>query len=71
MYAMREAWRSWSVDIETDEASSISFNEMLLPPIIYLLLYFNSCLNPLLYALLSENFRRGLRDLFYERFHRQ
>eukprot|EP00106_Octopus_bimaculoides_P012678 XP_014780120.1 PREDICTED: galanin receptor type 1-like [Octopus bimaculoides] len=36
----------------------------LLSPICYLLYYANSGLNPLLYALLSENFRRSFRDSF-------
>lgn len=36
----------------------------LLSPICYLLYYTNSGLNPLLYAFLSDNFRKSLRDSF-------
>ena len=41
-----------------------SFAQLLLPPISFLLFYFNSALNPFLYAFLSDNFRNSLKDLF-------
>lgn len=62
MYAM---WQTWSPSTRkaAGNVTSISFAELLLPPITFLALYFNSCLNPVLYALLSENFRKYLREL--------
>ena len=39
------------------------FTASLLPPTTHLILYLNSALNPLLYAFLSGNFRKSLKDL--------
>ena len=36
----------------------------LIPPIVHLIFYSNSALNPVLYAFLSDNFRKSLRELF-------
>lgn len=44
--------------------NTISRLDILLPPMTFLALYFKSCLNPLLYALLSENFRKCLSELW-------
>lgn len=35
----------------------------LLTPLTFLISYFNSAINPLLYAFLSKNFRKGMREL--------
>ena len=42
---------------------SLSFAESLIPPLTFLIFYFNSGLNPILYAFLSDNFRRSLREV--------
>ena len=44
-------------------ASISLFTSTLLPPTTYLILYLNSALNPLLYAFLSGNFRKSLKDV--------
>ena len=55
-YHIRFLWIEWSTP-------SLSFGETLLPPITFLLYYFNSGLNPILYAFLSDNFRRSLKEV--------
>lgn len=60
VYAMWQTWRTHNRNVTSP---TISFVELLLPPITFLVLYFNSCLNPIIYALLSENFRKYLREL--------
>lgn len=47
---------------------SVSYNgasnfNALLTPITFLISYFNSAINPLLYAFLSRNFRKGMREI--------
>ena len=42
---------------------TLSTAHKILPAITYLILYSNSALNPILYALLSDNFRKSLKDL--------
>lgn len=37
----------------------------LLTPITFLISYFNSAFNPLLYAFLSRNFRKGMREIIF------
>ena len=44
-------------------ASSQTFADQLLLPVTYLVFFFNSCLNPFLYAFLSDNFRKAFREL--------
>ncbi|XP_071119495.1 trissin receptor-like [Haliotis cracherodii] len=40
-------------------------NVSLLPPITFIMLYLNSALNPLLYWLFSDSFRRSFKDTFF------
>lgn len=42
-----------------------TYGQMLASPIIFLIFYLNSALNPLLYAFLSDNFRRSLHELVH------
>ena len=44
-------------------SASYSYEEMYIPPITTLVFYINSCLNPLLYALISDKFRQAFADL--------
>lgn len=54
----RKMWQYWSAGYRGDTTFS-----MLLTPLTFLLTYFNSGVNPLLYAFLSRNFRRGMREI--------
>ena len=40
-----------------------SFTQQLIPPFTFLFFYLNSALNPILYAFLSDNFRKSLREV--------
>ena len=55
-YHIRVLWQTWS-------EPHLSFWTSLLTPITFVLFYLNSGLNPILYAFLSDNFRRSLREL--------
>ena len=55
-YHVRLLWQSWG-------NPQMSFGEFLLPPITFVIYYFSSALNPLLYAFLSVNFRVAMRDV--------
>ncbi len=54
-YHVRVLWQTWG-------NPHLSFWTALLPPITFLIFYLNSGLNPILYAFLSDNFRRSLRE---------
>uniref|UniRef100_A0A1I8Q6N3 G-protein coupled receptors family 1 profile domain-containing protein n=1 Tax=Stomoxys calcitrans TaxID=35570 RepID=A0A1I8Q6N3_STOCA len=54
----RKMWQYWSHSYRGDS----NFNA-LLTPLTFLVTYFNSGINPLLYAFLSRNFRKGMREL--------
>lgn len=49
----------------SDSYDGASNFNALLTPLTFLLSYFNSAINPLLYAFLSKNFRRAMRELLY------
>ncbi|CAH0404811.1 unnamed protein product [Chilo suppressalis] len=60
----RKMWQYWSSGYEgTSDFST------LLTPLTFLITYFNSGINPLLYAFLSKNFRKGMRELLFCNFH--
>ncbi|XP_050084495.1 trissin receptor isoform X2 [Anopheles aquasalis] len=54
----RKMWQYWSTEYKGDS----NFNA-LFTPLTFLVTYFNSGVNPLLYAFLSRNFRKGMREL--------
>lgn len=56
----RKMWQYWSTGYQgTSDFSA------LLTPLTFLVTYFNSGINPLLYAFLSKNFRKGMRELIF------
>ncbi|KAH8273816.1 hypothetical protein KR044_001151 [Drosophila immigrans] len=57
-YHARKMWQYWSRSYRGDS----NFNA-LLTPLTFLITYFNSGVNPLLYAFLSRNFRKGMREM--------
>ncbi|XP_055906392.1 trissin receptor isoform X2 [Eupeodes corollae] len=57
-YHARKMWQYWSRSYRGDS----NFNA-LLTPLTFLITYFNSGVNPLLYAFLSRNFRKGMKEL--------
>lgn len=60
----RKMWQYWSSGYE----GSSDFST-LLTPLTFLITYFNSGINPLLYAFLSKNFRKGMKELLFCTFH--
>jgi hypothetical protein len=57
-YHARKMWQYWSRDYDGGSTFSSLFT-----PLTFLVTYFNSGLNPLLYAFMSRNFRKGMKDL--------
>nr|XP_023013062.1 trissin receptor-like [Leptinotarsa decemlineata] len=57
-YHARKMWQYWSPNYHGESNFSA-----LLTPLTFLSTYFNSGVNPLLYAFLSKNFRRGMREI--------
>ena len=55
-YHARILWQIW----RTGEGLSVYHN--IFPVVSYLVLYFNSGLNPFLYAFMSDNFRRSMKE---------
>lgn len=53
---VRLQWEEWSA------GGQFSYEHMYIPPITTLIFYVNSCLNPLLYALISDRFRKAVRE---------
>ncbi len=53
-YHIRILWQLWG-------DPQVSFGELLLPPITFVIFYFSSALNPVLYAFLSLNFRVAMK----------
>ncbi|CAK1603140.1 unnamed protein product [Parnassius mnemosyne] len=60
----RKMWQYWSSGYEGTSDFSALFT-----PLTFLITYFNSGINPLLYAFLSKNFRKGMRELLFCNFH--
>ncbi|GLV45755.1 Trissin receptor [Carabus blaptoides fortunei] len=54
----RKMWQYWSTGYRGSSDFSTLFT-----PLTFLITYFNSGVNPLLYAFLSRNFRRGMREI--------
>ncbi|CAH2104644.1 unnamed protein product [Euphydryas editha] len=59
----RKMWQYWSSGYQG--AGNFS---ALLTPLTFLISFFNSGINPLLYAFLSKNFRKGMRELLFCKF---
>ncbi|KAL1489098.1 hypothetical protein ABEB36_014043 [Hypothenemus hampei] len=56
----RKMWQYWSSNYHGNSNFSAVFT-----PLTMLCTYFNSGVNPLLYAFLSKNFRRGMREILF------
>jgi len=57
-YHARKMWQYWSPDYVGGSTFSNLFT-----PVTFLITYFNSGINPILYAFMSRNFRKGMREL--------
>ena len=55
-------YQLYQLIVDVDYMTTSTFHKML-PAVTYLILYSNSALNPILYAFLSDNFRKSLKDL--------
>ena len=55
-YHLRVMYQTWM-------EQEVSFTGLLMVPVTFVIYYTNSGLNPILYAFLSENFRRSLREV--------
>ena len=53
---VRLQWQEWKA------GDSYSVRDMYVPPVTSLIFYVNSCLNPLLYALISDRFRKAFTE---------
>nr|XP_032510712.1 cholecystokinin receptor type A-like [Danaus plexippus plexippus] len=60
----RKMWQYWSSGYQGTSNFSA-----LLTPLTFLITYFNSGINPLLYAFLSKNFRKGMKELLFCNIH--
>jgi len=54
---VRVQWLEWRRSVD------FTYVDMYIPPVTTLIFYVNSCLNPLLYALISDKFRQAFADL--------
>lgn len=57
-YHARKMWQYWSSDYDGGSDFSSVFT-----PVTFLITYFNSGINPILYAFMSRNFRKGMKEL--------
>lgn len=57
-YHARKMWQYWSSDYDGGSDFSSLFT-----PVTFLIMYFNSGINPILYAFMSRNFRKGMKEL--------
>ena len=56
-YHIRSMWMTWSTN------HTFSFAQNLIPPVVFVIYFCNSGLNPILYAFLSANFKKCLREV--------
>lgn len=61
----RKLWQYWSPSYD-----ALSNTASLLTPITFLIMYLNTAINPILYAFLSRNFRKSMKDVMVCKFYR-